>query len=81
MALIVGTLLAIVNGIRICLMYDWNIMLALALGITMIAVVIMGKMHRVRTAAGGEEDRARSGDHGGASDHYDTGYLHDPRVL
>ena len=42
-ALIVGSLLAIVNGIRICLMYDWNIMLALALGITMIAVVIMAK--------------------------------------
>ena len=43
MALIVGTLLAVVNGIRICLMYDWNVKLAVALGITMIAVVIMAK--------------------------------------
>lgn len=42
-ALIVGTLLAFVNGIRICIMYDWNVMLALALGVTMIAVVAMAK--------------------------------------
>ncbi len=42
-ALIVGTLLAVVNGLRICLMYDRNIMLALALGVTMIAVVVMAK--------------------------------------
>ena len=42
-ALIVGALLAVVNGIRICIMYDWNVMLAVALGITMIAVVIMAK--------------------------------------
>ena len=42
-ALIVGTLLAVVNGIRICLMYDGNIMLAVALGLTMLAVVIMAK--------------------------------------
>ncbi len=42
-ALIVGLLLAVVNGIRIYIMYDQNIMLALALGITMIAVVSMAK--------------------------------------
>ena len=42
-ALIVGALLAVVNGIRICIMYDWNVMLAVALGITMTAVVIMAK--------------------------------------
>ena len=42
-ALIVGTLLAFVNGIRICIMYDRNVMLALALGVTMIAVVTMAK--------------------------------------
>ena len=42
-ALIVGALLAVVNGLRICLMYDWNVMLAAALGITMISVVIMAK--------------------------------------
>ena len=42
-ALIVGALLAVVNGIRICIMHDWNVMLAVALGITMIAVVIMAK--------------------------------------
>ena len=33
-ALVVGTLLAFVNGVRICIMYDRNIMLAVALGIT-----------------------------------------------
>ena len=38
-ALIVGLLLSVVNGIRIYIMYDQNIMLALALGITMIAVI------------------------------------------
>ena len=42
-AVLVGVLLAVVNGLRICLMYDWNVMLALALGITMTAVVIMAK--------------------------------------
>ncbi len=42
-ALVVGVLLAAVNGIRIYIMYDRNIMLALALGITMIAVVTMAK--------------------------------------
>lgn len=42
-ALIVGTLLAFVNGIRIWIMYDRNMMLALALGATMIAVVAMAK--------------------------------------
>ena len=42
-ALVVGVLLSVVNGIRIYIMYDQNIMLALALGITMIAVVTMAK--------------------------------------
>ena len=42
-ALIVGLLLSVVNGIRIYIMYDQNLMLALALGITMIAVVSMAK--------------------------------------
>lgn len=42
-ALVVGSLLAVVNGIRICIMYDRNVMLAFALGITMIAVVAMAK--------------------------------------
>ncbi|OUP86642.1 magnesium transporter [Lachnoclostridium sp. An169] len=42
-ALIVGVLLAVVNGIRIYIMYDQNILLAAALGITMIAVVAMAK--------------------------------------
>ena len=42
-ALVVGNLLAFVNGVRICIMYDRNIMLAVALGITMIAVVMMAK--------------------------------------
>ena len=42
-AVIVGALLAFVNGIRICIMYDRDIMLAVALGVTMIAVVTIAK--------------------------------------
>lgn len=42
-ALLVGSLLAVVNGIRIYLMYDHDILLAIALGITMIAVICMAK--------------------------------------
>ncbi len=42
-ALVVGTLLAVVNGIRIYIMYDQNLLLAAALGITMISVVAMAK--------------------------------------
>lgn len=42
-ALVVSVLLAIVNGLRIYIMYGQNIMLSLALGITMIAVVVMAK--------------------------------------
>lgn len=42
-AVVVGTLLALVNGLRIYIMYDQNIMLAVALGVTMIAVVAMAK--------------------------------------
>lgn len=42
-ALLVGIMLAIVNGFRIYFMYDRNIMLAIALGITMVAIVIMAK--------------------------------------
>ena len=42
-AVVVGALLAFVNGIRICIMYDRDIMLAVALGITMIAVVSIAK--------------------------------------
>lgn len=42
-ALVVGMMLAGINGIRIYLMYDHDVMLAVALGVTMIAVVIMAK--------------------------------------
>lgn len=42
-ALLVSTCLAIVNGLRIFIMYDQNFMLAVALGLTMIAVVVMAK--------------------------------------
>lgn len=42
-ALVVSCLLAVVNGIRIYIMYDQNILLSIALGITMIAVVVMAK--------------------------------------
>lgn len=42
-AVVVGVLLSIVNGVRIYLMYDHDIKLAIALGITMIAVITMAK--------------------------------------
>lgn len=42
-AIVVSTLLAIVNGIRIYIMYDQNIMLSFALGLTMVSVVVMAK--------------------------------------
>lgn len=42
-AILVGVMLAVVNGIRIYIMYDQDIMLAIAIGITMIAIVYMAK--------------------------------------
>ena len=42
-ACVVGILLSIVNGVRIYVMYDHDVMLAVALGVTMIAVVAMAK--------------------------------------
>lgn len=42
-ALVVSFLLALVNGLRIYIMYGQNILLSLALGITMIAVVVVAK--------------------------------------
>ena len=42
-AFVVSVLLAVVNGIRIYIMYGQNITLAIALGITMMAVVVMAK--------------------------------------
>lgn len=42
-AILVGLMLAIVNGIRVYIMYDQDIMLAIAIGITMIAIVCMAK--------------------------------------
>lgn len=42
-ALVVSFLLALVNGLRIYIMYGQNIMLSLALGITMMAVVVVAK--------------------------------------
>lgn len=42
-AFVVSCLLAIVNGIRIYIMYDQNLTLAFALGMTMMAVVVMAK--------------------------------------
>lgn len=42
-AVVVGLMLAVVNGLRIYIMYDQNVMLAVALGLTMIAVVSMEK--------------------------------------
>lgn len=42
-AVVVGLMLAVVNGLRIYIMYDQNVMLAGALGLTMIAVVSIAK--------------------------------------
>lgn len=42
-AVVVGLMLAVVNGLRIYIMYDQNVMLAVAFGLTMIAVVSMAK--------------------------------------
>ena len=42
-AILVGLMLAVVNGIRGYIMYDQDIMLAIAIGITMIAIVCMAK--------------------------------------
>ncbi len=42
-AALVGLMLAIVNGFRIYIMYDQDVMLAIAIGITMIAIVCMAK--------------------------------------
>ena len=42
-AVVVSCLLAIVNGIRIYIMYDQNLTLAFALELTMMAVVVMAK--------------------------------------
>lgn len=41
--LVVGSLLAVVNGIRVWLMYGQDMMLCLALGITIIAIVCIAK--------------------------------------
>ncbi len=41
--LVVGTLLAVVNGIRVWLMYGHNLLLCVALGITIIAIVCIAK--------------------------------------
>ncbi|MCI8713938.1 MAG: magnesium transporter [Ruminococcus sp.] len=41
--LVVGILLAVVNGVRVWLMYGHNLMLCLALGITIIAIVCIAK--------------------------------------
>ncbi len=42
-ALLVGMMLAVVNGIRTMIMYSGNVMLAVTLGITMICTVILAK--------------------------------------
>lgn len=42
-ALIVGMLLAVVNGIRIYIMYDQDMMLAVSIGVTIVGIVCMAK--------------------------------------
>ncbi len=43
-AFLVGIMLAVVNGVRIMIMYQGNIMLAVTLGITLICTVTLAKM-------------------------------------
>ncbi len=43
-AVLVGAMLAVVNGIRILLMYQGNAMLAVTLGITLICTVVLAKV-------------------------------------
>ena len=43
-AVLVGAMLAVVNGIRILLMYQGNVMLAVTLGITLICTVVLAKV-------------------------------------
>lgn len=43
-AVLVGAMLAVVNGIRIILMYQGNVMLAVTLGITLICTVTLAKV-------------------------------------
>ncbi len=43
-ALLVGVMLAVVNGVRILLMYEANVMLAVALGVTLICTVTLAKL-------------------------------------
>lgn len=43
-AILVGAMLAVVNGIRILIMYNGNVMLAVTLGITLICTVILAKV-------------------------------------
>lgn len=42
-SLIVGFLLALVNGIRILVMYDWNVALAVSVGLTLVCTVLLAK--------------------------------------
>ena len=43
-AVVVGLFLAFVNGVRIYIMYDQNILMAFSIGITMVAVVCLAKI-------------------------------------
>lgn len=43
-ALLVSVFLAVVNGVRIFIMYDQDILLAVAIGVTMIAVICLAKV-------------------------------------
>ncbi|MBP3663938.1 MAG: magnesium transporter, partial [Tyzzerella sp.] len=43
-ATLVGLMLAVVNGIRIMLMYSGNMTLALTLGITLVCTVVLAKV-------------------------------------
>ena len=43
-AVLVGAMLAVVNGIRVLLMYQGNVMLAVTLGITLICTVVLAKV-------------------------------------
>ena len=80
-ALIVGVLLAIVNGIRVYLMYDQDLTLAIAIGVTMIAIVCMAKCVGCTLPLLAKKIGLDPALMGGAADLHDHGYLYDPDVF
>ena len=80
-AVVVGLLLSTVNGIRIYIMYGHDIKLALALGLTMIGVVLMAKCIGCILPLTAKKAGPGSGDYGGSADYDDSGYMYNSGVF